>query len=203
VILNGYDAPEIAPAREAEQRAALRQSWGLAPSETAVLFAGSGWERKGLRPALKALENTSGLRLIVAGKGPAARYQSPQVIHLGAVSDLSALFPGADFLLHPTLYDPFSNACLEALAAGLPVVTTVDNGFAELLVEGMTGSILPERWTPDDLTQRLQFWQNKVGPGNSGERVKRIREACRQAAEPWSVARNLEQTLAYLATING
>jgi len=42
----------------------------------------------------------------------------------------------------PSIYDPFSNACLEALASGLPVITTRDNGFSEIIENGVHGSIV-------------------------------------------------------------
>src|SRR5256885_5550154 len=48
---------------------------------------------------------------------------------VGVVRDMPALYGSADVFLLPTVYDPFSNACLEALAAGLPVITTKANGF--------------------------------------------------------------------------
>ena len=47
--------------------------------------------------------------------------------------DLALLYAAADIFILPTLYDPFSNASLEALAAGLPVITTRGNGFSEVI----------------------------------------------------------------------
>ena len=52
---------------------------------------------------------------------------------------MPALYAAVDVFVLPTIYDPFSNACLEALAAGLPVLTTTANGFAEILTPGVTG----------------------------------------------------------------
>ena len=73
------------------------------------------------------------LRLLVAGKGNEARYRSPACSFLGVADDLPALYAAGDIFLLPTIYDPFSNASLEALAAGLPVITTRANGFAEIM----------------------------------------------------------------------
>ncbi len=199
VIPNGFDPPaRLDPAEYRATRSRLRTEWGILPGESVALFAGSGWERKGLRPAIQAAENLSSLRIVVAGKGPAHCYSSPSVLHLGPVPDLGKLFPGADFLLHPTLYDPFSNACLEALAGGLPVLTTRDNGFSELIEEGRTGSVLPENWTLPDLRQALDFWKNHAGASLSETARENLGQSCREAARPWSVARNLSATLALL-----
>ena len=63
---------------------------------------------------------------------------------LGVVRDLPGLYAAADIFLLPTLYDPFSNACLEALAAGLPVITTRDNGFSEIIDDRVHGSIVDD-----------------------------------------------------------
>ncbi len=194
VILNGFDPPVRRAEDLAVQRRQLREVWHIHPDEIVALFVGSGWERKGLRAAMAAVERVPGIRLVVAGKGPAHRYRSSQVLHLGPVARVWEIFSGADFLVHPTLYDPFSNACLEAQAAGLPIITTADNGFAELLVENKTGNVLPPGWNVADLVERLRFWQSQVREADGNRRS----EACRRAAAPWSVARNVSETLDFL-----
>ena len=55
---------------------------------------------------------------------------------LGPVADMQSLFAAADMFILPTVYDPFSNACLEALSYGLPVITTLTNGFSEIVESG-------------------------------------------------------------------
>ncbi|MDQ6623636.1 MAG: glycosyltransferase family 4 protein, partial [Verrucomicrobiota bacterium] len=131
VVPNGLPLEQFRSddAARARERAALQ----LAPDDVAIVFVGSGWERKGLRYAIGALEklNDPKLRLLVAGRGNASSYSSRFVRHLGEVSDVAALLRAGDIFVLPTTYDPFSNACLEALAAGLPIVTTRANGFSE------------------------------------------------------------------------
>ena len=106
----------------------------LRDDEIAVLFVGSGWERKGLRYATEAVGSLGEkFRLFVAGRGRGRKVDGRAVQRLGAVRDLPALYAAADIFLLPTLYDPFSNACLEALATGMPVVTTRENGFSEII----------------------------------------------------------------------
>jgi UDP-glucose:(heptosyl)LPS alpha-1,3-glucosyltransferase len=125
-----------------------------------VLFVGSGWERKGLRFAINAVEAAADphLRLLVAGKGNETRYRSPAVQFVGVADDLPALFAAGDIFLLPTIYDPFSNASLEALAAGLPVITTRSNGFAEIMRPEVDGTVIE---VPDDvraITAALLRW---------------------------------------------
>src|SRR5207245_1040817 len=81
------------------------------------------------------------MRLLVAGRGNEMLYKTKRlrfwreetVQFLGEVADISRVYAAADIFILPTIYDPFSNACLEALACGLPVITTGSNGFSEII----------------------------------------------------------------------
>jgi UDP-glucose:(heptosyl)LPS alpha-1,3-glucosyltransferase len=157
VVYNGV--PLGARQRNDQDRAKTRESLGLAENDVAVLFAGSGWERKGLRFAIEALERAAGsLRLLVAGRGDNRECSSSRVHFLGVVREMPALYAAADIFLLPTIYDPFSNACLEALAAGLPVITTRANGFSEIIENARHGTIIDDPRNIDAIAQALGFW---------------------------------------------
>ena len=159
VVYNGV--PVAALQRDADTRVRLRETLGLGEKDVAVLFAGSGWERKGLRFAIDAIEKTGKeVRLLVAGRGEQRKFRSERAQFLGVVEDMPALYAAADIFLAPTLYDPFSNACLEALAAGLPVVTTRANGFSEIIESGRHGSIIGRADDVDAITAALEFWSD-------------------------------------------
>src|SRR6266481_4298459 len=135
-----------------ELRAKSRTELKLKPDQIVLLFAGSGWERKGLLFAIEAmtLRKNRKMRLLVAGRGNAALYRTTRlrfwreeaVRFLGEVADIVRVYAAADIFILPTIYDPFSNACLEALACGLPVITTRSNGFSEIIENGVHGSIV-------------------------------------------------------------
>src|SRR6266513_522134 len=110
-------------------REETRDELKVKPDEIALFFAGSGWERKGLRfvIAAMALCDKRKMRLLVAGRGNQRYYKSKRVHFLGEVPDPVRIYSAADIFILPTIYDPFSNACLEALACGLPVITTRSN----------------------------------------------------------------------------
>jgi UDP-glucose:(heptosyl)LPS alpha-1,3-glucosyltransferase len=155
VIHNGVDPARFDPARRATLGAPLRATLG-AGSGPVWLLAGSGLRRKGLDTALRALA-AGGPRdavLWVAGRDDPRRWRAradalgvgPRVRFLGERADPEALYAAADALLLPTRYDPFANACLEAAAAGLPVVTSGANGAAEVLGEGGLVVADPEDW---------------------------------------------------------
>jgi UDP-glucose:(heptosyl)LPS alpha-1,3-glucosyltransferase len=155
-----------------------------------VLFVGTGWERKGLRFAIEAIEMVGiDTLLMVAGRGNARRFRSPQTKFLGVVRDLPALYTAADVFTLPTIYDPFSNACLEALAAGLPVVTTSANGFSEIITPGVHGHVVD----PGDvsgLAAALKFWKTRDSAKTAAD--------CMLLAKDYSIDRNVEATLRIL-----
>ena len=162
VIYNGVPAASFRGA--ADQREQSRARLGVAAVDIVVLFVGSGWERKGLRYAIQAVESLRHpkTRLLVAGRGNEARYRSPAVQFLGVAKNLPELYAAADALLLPTIYDPFSNACLEAVAAGLPVITTRANGFSEIIEDAVHGSIVDE---PDDagaIAAAVGMWSDRT-----------------------------------------
>ncbi len=190
VVRNGVDVREV-PAGARER---LRAEWGLEAGELVVLFVGSGWERKGLRFAVDAMGQLPGATLVVAGKGDSRGLESGRVKFLGPVADVASLHAAADVFVLPTVYDPSSNACLEALAAGLPVVTTNANGFAEIMAENVHGSTV--RVGDVDGVYRALFYWSDAG------RREAAREKCRALGAEWSVARNVEETVAVLASID-
>lgn len=190
VIRNGLPVEHFAPS--AERRRASRTSMGIQPDEVAVLFVGSGWERKGLRYAAAAVEacDDRRIRLFVAGEGNQARFRSPRISFLGVRHDLPALYGAADIFLLPTMYDPFSNASLEALASGLPVITTRANGFSELMRPGIDGTIVD---APDDigaLQVALEFWTAIDREEGAASRIDRAREL--------DISHHVEKTLALI-----
>jgi UDP-glucose:(heptosyl)LPS alpha-1,3-glucosyltransferase len=146
VIYNGVDLERFHPRERAGAGAALRCELGL---ETPVaLFVGNGFRRKGLSAAIRGLAQARvDAVLLVAGSGDAAPYHreaealgiASRVRFLGMRLDVARLYAAADLFVLPTRYDPFANACLEAMAAGVPVATTRSNGAVELIEPGKNG----------------------------------------------------------------
>jgi len=184
VVPNGYDPP----LEEEVDRPEVRAELGLAPDDAVGLFVGSGWERKGLAYAVKAAAGMPSLRLLVAGRGRLGFKAPANVLLLGSRKDLPRLYAAADFFVLPTLYEPFSNACLEAFAHGLPVITTKSNGFAQVLTHPEFGSVLEDGRDIGVLQDAFQTWARESGAGSARERR-------RQAARQYSMDTNLRATL--------
>ena len=173
-----------------ELRTKTRKEFGLGADDIALLFAGSGWERKGLRFAIRAIAacEDSKLRLLVAGRGNAAKYASTFARFLGELPDLRPAYAAADIFILPTIYDPFSNACLEAMASGLPVITTRANGFSEAMEDRIHGSVVDEPDEINDLRNAIQAWADPT-------RRQVARPSILKRAAMFDISRNVERTL--------
>ena len=203
VVYNGLPTWPSGEGYVPDLREQTRAQWGLAPTDFAILFAGSGWQRKGLRAAIEAVNRmpaAPGVRplLLVAGKGDPKAYQacgggSERVRFLGPVKHMSACYAAADLFLLPTFYDPFSNACLEALAAGLPVVTTTANGVSEVLRPGREGEIIEDPADSAAIARALKEWSDP-------ERRASARPAILELASRFTIEANVRATLEAMST---
>src|SRR5205085_9505016 len=109
-------------------------------------------ERKGLTTAIDALARLPrGMHLMVIGKGDVGAYRAQastlgverRVAWLGPRADVERWYAAADVVVLPTTYEPFGNVHLEALAAGVPIVTTTRAGGAEIVTEACGGVVAP------------------------------------------------------------
>lgn len=191
IVRNGVplDLFHFDPVRREKSRNQLQ----VGSDDILALFAGSGWKRKGLHYAIDAIESCPNpkLRLLVAGRGDPAHYRSTRARFLGEVADLRPIYAAADMFILPTIYDPFSNACLEALACGLPVITTRANGFCEIMEDRIHGSIVDLPDDVADLRSALEAWSDLT-------RRAAARPLILKRAAQFDISRNIEQTVAIL-----
>ena len=105
-------------------------------------FVGSGWYRKGLDRAIEALVRMpSEFILEVAGRDSSeSKYVAmarelgvlDRICFRGTVTDMCTFYKNIDLLIHPARYDPFPNVAIEALAAGIPVLSSSECGLVDL-----------------------------------------------------------------------
>lgn len=151
LIHNSVDAEAFHPGLRGEMRDAVRQQLGVPRQARVLLHVGSGFERKGVGALLRSVARAkdSPWAVVVGRDKRAAGYAAlarrlglaERVRFVGAVSDVRPYYAAADGFVLATLYDPQPNAVLEAMACGLPVVTTRKCGAAELIEEGESGFV--------------------------------------------------------------
>lgn len=195
LIRNAVDTGVFQPRSGDETRAAVRQQLGIPREANVVLHVGSGFERKGVAALLEALARAGAWGIIVGADKHAARYaeharrlgNAGRVRFVGAVSDVRPYHAAADSFALATLYDPFPNAALEAMASGLPVVTTTRCGAAEILAEGETGFVR-DALDVAGLAEALA----RLDPASA----RRMGAAARDAAAPFTPQRMAREYLA-------
>lgn len=176
-------------------REETRVKYGIGPEDFVCLFVGSGWERKGLRFVVDAfrmaereLKERCGrqLKLLVAGKGRPFR-GGANIIFAGSVPDVENLYAAADLLTFVPIYEPSANVCVEALAAGVPILTSRFNGAAELITQSTLGRVI------DDPADARTISTEILLRASAPERI-------RASADPeaLSLERNVRETLTVL-----
>lgn len=153
VIHPGIDTERFNLHARQRAREATRKSLGLDSDQVALLFVSNNFKRKGLDVLIGGLAKNhrrGAWRLLVVGAGRAAPFRrlarrcgvSDCISFVGPVDRIENYYAAADVLALPTRYDPFAAVCLEAMACGLPVITTQMNGAAEVISEGENGFVL-------------------------------------------------------------
>jgi UDP-glucose:(heptosyl)LPS alpha-1,3-glucosyltransferase len=206
VIPSAIDPGRFADPDRPRRRLDCRRRWGIAPGDSVALFAAMNYRLKGLGPLLHAVRRLCDLRgvknskrpfrLLVAGSPKTAGYErlarrlgvADRVCFLGPCADMRNGYFAADFLVHPTFYDPCSLVVLEALACGLPVITTRYNGASELLRPPREGYVIDD---PHDHDRLAWCMAQLLDPDQRAA----CAHAARRAAAQWTFERHYRQLL--------
>ncbi len=170
VVPNAIDPGRLDVPQPGALRCAFRNRLGLEPTDLVGFFVGHNFALKGLDPLLHGLaarwwtdRTRRPIHLLVCGNGDADRYRRlarrlglRDMVHfLGFYPDIREGYWSSDFFVQPTYYDPCSLVVLEALACGLPVITTAQNGAAELMSPGRQGYVLSAPGAQSELIAAL------------------------------------------------
>jgi len=153
VIYNGVDLERFHPKNKERYRQEVRRQYGVTDTEFVTLFVGSGFERKGVKYLLEAAELLDvPVTIMIVGKGSEEKFRhgvrKQRVIFCGPQKQIERYYAAADAFVFPTIYEPFGNVHLEALASGLPVITTKNSGASEVIEQGRNGFVVK---TPEDI----------------------------------------------------
>ncbi len=154
VVYGGLDPARFSPARRNQLREAARAAFNLTPEHFALLLIGNDWKNKGLLCLLQAagLAGDPRFRVLVAGRDNPAPFQDViekqglqgRVCFLPPRPDVEFFYAAADAYVGPSLEDAFAQPPAEAMACGLPVITSKNNGGAEIIRHGETGFVMQD-----------------------------------------------------------
>ncbi len=163
-IVNGVDT-SLFNLNARETRTAVRDEFKLDTDVPLLVFASMDFRRKGLDSLLAALSRLreGDARLLVLGNGDINRYKrlaeslgvGNRVLFAGRQSSIQRFYGAADLFVLPTVYEPFPNVNLEAMACGTPVITTATAGGADIVDEGSNGYLIADAWSVDALAERI------------------------------------------------
>ena len=175
LVYNGIDLARFTPG---DPNPEIRRKYNIPHDAPLALMIANDFHRKGLMETLLALKIRQEIatekkhpfqpiHLLVAGKEDPQKYQSharvfeiaDQVHFIGKTSNAQDLYRSADFFVLPTKHDPCSLVVLEALATGLPILTTQQNGAGELA--GKAGLIID---SPKELFQLKNALDHLANP---------------------------------------
>lgn len=170
-IFNGVDLDRLPDTVDPSQRDHMRRVLRIGDHQLAGAFLATNFNLKGLEVIVQAAhllrqsqpDLFPRFKFLVSGPDNVRPWFNrisklgleDSFIFLGPTKDIAALFRTADFLIHPTWYDPCSRVVLEALACGLPAVSTRFNGASELLRRGDCGFVAENPGNPRELLEFL------------------------------------------------
>jgi glycosyltransferase involved in cell wall biosynthesis len=145
-LANGVDTELFRPAAPGEERALARKRFGLPGDRPLVLFVGRLVPKKGYDLLLSGYDQAAGYDLVFAGNGDSGALAGrPGVHHLGALppQELAEAYRACDVFALPSTAEGFPLTVQEAMASGLPVVTTDDPGYAPYRLDPSRVTLLP------------------------------------------------------------
>ena len=167
VIPNGVDLKMFNPANRPLYRDSLRQKHGISRSDLVLIFAGGDWERKGVPYIIEALSllTRPDVKLLIIGSGDEKLYSQlaelkqvrERIIFVSHSSVLWEYYAASDVFVFPTKYEPFGLVIVEAMASGLPVITSRVAGVADFITDGVNGLLLREPSDVNDLAAKIEL----------------------------------------------
>jgi len=200
-LFNAVDLEQFNPARRDADRAEVRHDWYVDkdPQRVMALMIANDFERKGLKETMQAWAMLweENLTLVVVGNDQVPKWikeraSTTQAAHAaffpGPTKRSYRYYAGADFLVLPTKHDPCSLVVLEALAMGLPVISTKFNGACEIMTDGVHGYVLDD---PNDVAALAEAMRKLMDPQRRAEMSK----ACLELRPQLSYEHHLDRLM--------
>ena len=197
VVYNGVDLKRFHPDNVNKYRNQIRKILNIPENSTLILFVGSGFERKGLKSLLQSTQylRSEDWRLVVMGKGKWSKYLRlapanlrKKIIYKEPVPDIEKYYSAADIFILPSIYEPFGNANLEALASGLPVITTRHCGASDIIQHEHNGLIVEHPESAKEVAEKINLLFDPAFREFMGKNARIL-------AEQYSVDKNTQEML--------
>jgi glycosyltransferase involved in cell wall biosynthesis len=196
VIPYGVDTKQFHPALRLALRAEARSHWRFRENEFVILLIGNDWGTKGLDTLLEAVAPLSDLpfRLLVVGSDEPGAFRG-RAIQLGIQGrcdwepprrEVLDFYAAADVYVSPSREDSFGLPVAEAMACGLPVITSVLAGVSDYIQDGVDGFVLSDPRDAQVLAQLLRRLY-----ADAALRHK-IEEAAHKKASEWTWDKHAE-----------
>lgn len=203
-LFNATDLAKFNPSAKIEAGQAVRQRFGIDAGKVVLLMIAQDFERKGLREAIAAAASIDDPRLVllVVGKEDAAPYarlvppsHRDRIIFAGSTTDPVSFYKAADAFVLPTRHDPCSLVVLEALAMGVPVISTVYNGACEIMTDGQHGFVMENPVHVPALAGAMRTMLDD-------SRRRQMREACLELRPTLAYERHVDELLQVYAGLS-
>ena len=146
---------------------------------------GSGFERKGLKALLRATQyfRSEDWRLLIVGKGKWRKYLEfaptnlrSKILYKEPIPDIEKYYSAADIFVLPSIYEPFGNANLEALASAVPVITTRHCGSSDIIKHGQDGLIVETPESSQEIADNINILFDPVLRKSIGQKSRTLAE---------------------------
>ena len=196
LVYHGIDLKKFHPENKTRWRGKIRDSLGINPDDFASIFVGN--LQKGACAAIEAIAMVPDAKLIlVSGSNNQREIKlaqklgiQKQLFWVSPTNHIERYFAAADCFLFPTFYDTYGMVISEAMASGLPVITSKEAGASDLILHGDSGFLLEDAWDSEAMAANLILLKSQ--PDISS----RMASAARRAMEPFTWEKCAIETMA-------
>jgi UDP-glucose:(heptosyl)LPS alpha-1,3-glucosyltransferase len=199
VIHNGVDLSLFNMEGREGARESVRKRFGIGNDDILLIFASTNFHLKGLEYLIMGMTklNKPNLKLLVIGGDDKRKYETlanslgigGKVVFAGKGKDMKEFYQSGDAFAYPTLYDPFANVCLEAMACGLPVITSTVNGISDIITDGTDGLLLNDPTNEIEIAGKIRLLLD------NGVRGEMSDKAC-DLSHKYGMGRHMEKVMA-------
>jgi glycosyltransferase involved in cell wall biosynthesis len=194
VIPNGVDTKHFSVAARLARRPEARRRRGFRDEDFVLLLIGNDWRNKGLTTVLEAMAALPGrpIRLLVVGNDTVETFHA-RAAQLGlhdrcrwevSNPEVLDLYAAADVYVSPSREDSFGLPVAEAMACGLPAITSVCAGVADYIHDGIDGFVLREPHDAQTLSKLIERLHSQLDLRSV------VGEAASKTIQEWGWDRN-------------